>query len=215
VETLEAGKGSVDLNDDLVGHLEQLGGSANGGTGDDAAILQNLGSLNDDDVELVVGLVLGVVTLLPGCQLVRAYKIGGSVSSYVDKVNGEHGQVLVEELDAALIDALGDVLADLMRAAALNHVKTGPAVLGLSAGGGADEKAVLELTLKVVLLDMVGQESRRLPVRLWSLWSAHCLLHLSLSHCIRRLSVRDEARCQCTRDTYLGYPTPVKPDQPM
>ena len=57
--------------------------------------------------------------------------------SYVDKIDREHGQVLVEEVDAALVDALGDGLADLMGTPALNHIKLGPAVLGLSSSSGS------------------------------------------------------------------------------
>lgn len=47
----------------LVGHLDQLGSRADGRAGDDAAVLENLSRLDDDDVELAVGLVLGVVPL--------------------------------------------------------------------------------------------------------------------------------------------------------
>lgn len=85
-------------------------------------------------------------------------------ASYVDKVNGEHGQVLVEEVDAALVDTLGNVLADLVRRATGDHVETSPAVLGLGASGSTDEKAVLELALEAVLLDVVSEHSRDLPV---------------------------------------------------
>lgn len=47
--------------------------------------------------------------------------------------------MLVEEFDPALVDALGDGLADLVRAAALYHIQSRPAVLGLGSGGGSDE----------------------------------------------------------------------------
>ena len=64
VETVEAGDGGVDLDDDLVGHLEELGGGTDGSTGDDGAVLLDLGSLNADNIEtLLVLAVLGVVAL--------------------------------------------------------------------------------------------------------------------------------------------------------
>lgn len=83
--------------------------------------------------------------------------------SYVDEVSGEHGQVLVEEVDTARVDALGNVLADLVRASAVDHVELGPSVLSLGAGGGADEQRVLELALEVVGLDIVGHGGGNLP----------------------------------------------------
>ena len=86
------------------------------------------------------------------------------MAAYVDEISGEHGQVLVEEVDATLVDTLGNVLADLVRRAALDHVESSPAVLSLGTGGGTDEKAVLELTLEAVLLDVVSEHSRDLPV---------------------------------------------------
>ncbi|KAI6775942.1 hypothetical protein HG530_002700 [Fusarium avenaceum] len=47
----------------LVGHLDQLGSGTNGGTRDEAAILENVGSLNDGNIEVAVGTVLGVEAL--------------------------------------------------------------------------------------------------------------------------------------------------------
>ena len=72
--------------------------------------------------------------------------------------------MLVEEVDATLVDALGNVLADLVRSATGDHVESSPAVLGLGAGRGTDEEAVLELALEAVLLDVVSEHSRDLPV---------------------------------------------------
>lgn len=72
--------------------------------------------------------------------------------------------MLVEEVDATLVDALGNVLADLVRSATGDHVESSPAVLGLGASGGTDEEAVLELALEAVLLDVVSEHSRNLPV---------------------------------------------------
>lgn len=172
VETVEAGDGGVDLDDDLVGHLDELGGGTDGGTGDDGAVLLDLGSLNADDIEtLVVLAVLGVVALCV-TLLAKLFAPDGFLRSsapqvavaYVDEISGEHGQVLVEEVDATLVDTLGNVLADLMGRAAVDHVESSPAVLGLGTSGGTDEKAVLELALEAVLLDVVSEHSRDLPV---------------------------------------------------
>lgn len=63
VETFEGGVGGVKLDDDLVGHLDEFGRSTNGSTGDDTTLLGDGGSLNDGDIELVAGLVLGVPAL--------------------------------------------------------------------------------------------------------------------------------------------------------
>ena len=76
--------------------------------------------------------------------------------------------MLVEEVDAPLIDTLRDRLADLVRAPPLNHVQRSPPVLGLGAGRRTHEQAVSQLTLQAVLLDVVGQESRHLSALLVS-----------------------------------------------
>ena len=172
VETVEAGDGGVDLNDDLVGHLDELGGGTDGSTGDDGAVLLDLGSLNADNVDaLVVLAVLGVVAL---CATVLASLLRQVIlrqnapseiaAAYVDEISGEHGQMLVEEVDATLVDTLGNVLADLMGRTTVDHVESSPAVLSLGTSGGTDEKAVLELALEGVLLDVVSEHSRDLPV---------------------------------------------------
>jgi hypothetical protein len=41
--------------------------------------------------------------------------------------------MLVEELDVAIVDAFCNLLANLMRRPALNHVQTSPSVLSLCA----------------------------------------------------------------------------------
>jgi len=142
VKASEIGRGSVDLDDDLVGHLDDLGRSANRCTRDNATLGGNGGGLNDSDVELLARVVLGVVS--------------------INQVRRTHGKVLVEELDVAVVDALCDVLADLVRAPPLDHVVARPSVLGLGAGRGADEEVVFELALEAVLLDMVCQCGRSL-----------------------------------------------------
>lgn len=65
--------------------------------------------------------------------------------------------MLVEELDVAIIDALRNLLSNLMRRPPLNHIQPRPSILRLRTRGRADEKIVLELPLEVVLLDMVCQ----------------------------------------------------------
>ena len=64
--------------------------------------------------------------------------------------------MLVEELDISIVDSFGNFLANLMRRPALNHIQACPSILSLGARGRADEEVVLELTLEIVLLDMVG-----------------------------------------------------------
>lgn len=41
VQSFERGSGSVDLDDDLVGHLDEFGGGTDTGAGNDTAILSN------------------------------------------------------------------------------------------------------------------------------------------------------------------------------
>jgi hypothetical protein len=78
--------------------------------------------------------------------------------------------MFIEKLDLTIVDSLGDFLSDLMRAATLNHVQACPAVLGISAGGSTDEQVILQLSLEVVLLDMVcescGDDPERLTLEL-------------------------------------------------
>lgn len=62
------------------------------------------------------------------------------VKPYVNKVSWEHGQMLVEEFDAATIDTLGDVLADLMGASSVDHVERSPSVLSLRTGRSTTEQ---------------------------------------------------------------------------
>lgn len=77
VQALERGGGGVDLDDDLVGHLDELGGGTDGGPGDDAALLGDGGRLNDGHVQLVAGLVLGVPALQTSASLVAMESGGG------------------------------------------------------------------------------------------------------------------------------------------
>lgn len=140
MEALHAGSEGVDLNDDLLGRLDNLGRGTDRGTGHDTTILSDGGGLNDGNIELAIGAVLGVVS--------------------GKEISGEHRQVLVEEVNPSLVDSLGDGLSDLVRGAAVNHVELGPPVLGLGAGRGTDKERVLGRSLEVVLLDMVGEGNR-------------------------------------------------------
>lgn len=63
--------------------------------------------------------------------------------------------MLIKKLNIARINSLCNLLSDLVRASPLNHVESGPAVLGLRAGRGSDEQAVLEFALEVVFFDVV------------------------------------------------------------
>lgn len=104
--------------------------------------------------------------------------------------------MLIEELNLATVDPLGDLLSDLVRAPSLNHVQASPAVLRLRAGGGAHEEGVLELALQVVLLDVVCQGR-------WDFSTQTARLAMPCFQMTVKIN------------TYLGYPTPVKPDQPI
>jgi hypothetical protein len=73
--------------------------------------------------------------------------------------------MLVKELDGTIIDALGNGLSDLVGTPSLDHVQLGPTVFGFSARGRAYKEAITKLALEVVLLDMIGEERRYLPIR--------------------------------------------------
>ena len=80
----------------------------------------------------------------------------------IHQIHRKHAQMLVKELDVPIVNPLGNLLADLVRAPPLNHVETGPAILRLSARGSADEEVVLHPALEAILLDVVGQGGRDL-----------------------------------------------------
>lgn len=71
--------------------------------------------------------------------------------------------MLVPELDVAVVDTLGDILADLMRRSAVDHVVPRPSVLSLCARGCANKQIVLQLALEVVLLNVFCKGNRDLP----------------------------------------------------
>lgn len=84
-------------------------------------------------------------------------------ATHIDQIRREHAQMLIEEVNVAVVNSLGNLLANLVRRTALDHVQVSPARLRVSTSGGTDEEAVLELSLQVVLLDMVGESQRNLP----------------------------------------------------
>ena len=49
----------------------------------------------------------------------------------VHQINGKHAQVLVKELDVAIVDSFCNLFADLVRASSFDHVQTCPSVLCL------------------------------------------------------------------------------------
>lgn len=111
VQALKAGSCCVDFDDDLVGHLDDLRTGADGSARDDAAVFGNGTGLDNGHVETVVALVLCVKA--------------------VHEIDGEHAEMFVEELDVSIVDALGNLLADLMGSSSLDHVEASPSVFGL------------------------------------------------------------------------------------
>jgi hypothetical protein len=63
--------------------------------------------------------------------------------------------MLVEKLNLAIVDSLGDFFSDLVRTPPFNHVQARPAVFRLCAGRSSHEEVILELSFQFVLLDMV------------------------------------------------------------
>lgn len=51
--------------------------------------------------------------------------------------------MLVEEVDVSSVKTPGDILSNLVRASALNHVQLSPAILGFGTGRSTDEEVVL------------------------------------------------------------------------
>lgn len=139
VETLKVWHAGVDFDDDLVGHLDQLWGSTDGWTANDTSLLGNCGSLNTGNIDSVGWTVLGVES--------------------VGQILWEHTQMLVKEVDATLVDTLGNGLSNLMRSTTVNHVQIRPSVLSIGTRRGTNEKRISQLTLEVVLLNMVGKSS--------------------------------------------------------
>ena len=101
----------------LIRHLYDLWTSANTRARDDATILRDGTGLHNRHVQPVVALMLRVKP--------------------VHQVDREHTQMLVKELDIAVVDASSNFFADLVRRAALDHIKPSPAILCLGSRRGA------------------------------------------------------------------------------
>ena len=124
----------VDFEDDLVAEANSLSNDTAGRGQSQAAVFGDSGDFKDADV---VTAVLGVET--------------------VADVLGEVTEVLVAHADPAGVDSLGDVLAGLVRPAAVDHVQGGPTIFSLSTDRGTDEEVELQLTLQVVGFDVISQ----------------------------------------------------------
>lgn len=124
VDTLEAGEGSVQLNDNLVGIGNHLGGATDGGTQDKVTLLVDTGGLDQGNVNALGaragGAVLGVVT--------------------VHEVLRSHGQMLIEEKHVTTVDSGRNVLTNLVGGTTLDHSKVSPAGLDGQVGGGTSEQ---------------------------------------------------------------------------
>lgn len=123
VQTFKRGPSGVHFDDDLVGHLDELGGGAYGGSGDNAAVFGDGACFHDGNVEAVVGLVERVES--------------------VHEIYREHAKVFIEEVYVSIIYSFGNLLTYLVRRTPLDHVQTRPSVLSLGAGGSADKEVVL------------------------------------------------------------------------
>ena len=60
MEAFEGWSSRVDFYDDFVGHLDEFGGGADGGPGNDAAVFGDGAGFDDGYVEFVAGFVEGV-----------------------------------------------------------------------------------------------------------------------------------------------------------
>lgn len=68
--------------------------------------------------------------------------------------------MLVEELDVPIVDALRNVLANLMWTSSRYHVVPSPSVFRLCSARCSHEQVVLELALQIMLLDMFRERCR-------------------------------------------------------
>ena len=75
----------------------------------------------------------------------------------VADILGKVTEVLVAHTDLASVDPFGNVLAGLVRPAAVDHVEGCPTVFSFSTDRGTDEEVELQLTLKVVGFNVVSQ----------------------------------------------------------
>ena len=165
VQSLKRGARGVNLNDDLVGHLDDFGRRTHRRTGDDATILGDGRGFDNGNVELVVRLVPRVPALVI-VSIFRTPRPNCEREAYVQQILRKHAQMLIEKVDLPRVQPFGNRLANLVGTPALDHVQIGPAALRLRARRGTHEQGVSQLALKVVLLDMVRQRGGNFPVSL-------------------------------------------------
>jgi hypothetical protein len=56
--------------------------------------------------------------------------LGAGIVTYIDEIGRKHAQVLIKKFDATVVDAPGNIFADLVRAASFDHIQPGPTILG-------------------------------------------------------------------------------------
>ena len=140
VDAFKGGLSGVNLDNDIVAHHQNFGNDAAGGGRNQAAVFGDGGYFNDRQIKFAAWCVFGVETIA--------------------EILSEQGEVLVAHADAPFVDAGGDVLAGLVRPAAVDHVVDSPTVLSLGSDGSANEKVESELTLKIVFFNMFSQGDR-------------------------------------------------------
>ena len=131
VEALEGRSGSIDFDNDFIGHLYQFRACADTGARNDSTIFGN-GTCFD--------LFMNLVTTISSYHVASMCAYDRDIQfvpfllfcvKSVHEIHWKHAQMLVEELDVASIDSPCDLLANLMRAPSFNHVQTRPAIFGL------------------------------------------------------------------------------------
>lgn len=93
VEPAEGGELGVNLNDDLVSHLNDLRGGSNGSAGNNGSVLQDLGGFDNSVVEFAARLVLHEQDQIMNCGRVRTTTNLGVPS--IGQVLREHGKMRV------------------------------------------------------------------------------------------------------------------------
>lgn len=139
VQTFEGWSGGVDFNDNLVRNRHHLWGGTDSWTWNNSTTLSNGGGLNDGDIQQIILLLSGVETI---GQILR-----------------KHGQVLVKELDATIVDTGSNWSTNLVRRSELDHVVCSPSGLLLTSGG-TDKQVELQLALQVVVLNVLSNSIR-------------------------------------------------------
>ncbi len=112
----------VDLKDDLVAEADGFGDDPAGGGQGQTTVFSDSGNFENTDI----------VTAVFGVE---------AVADILGKVT----EVLVTHADLAGVNALGDILAGLVRPATIDHVEGCPTVFSLGTDGGSDEEVELQL----------------------------------------------------------------------